>query len=205
MRRHGDRQRQCTLGAGLFHQHVGTLDGLFVAGDDHLARRVEVDRGDHLSLRRFFAVGGDGVIVQPDDGGHGTGAFRHGFLHGQTTQLDQFDRIGKGQCTAAHQGGVLTQAVASHHGGVAPPCCCHRRHSATEAVSKAGWVRQVLFRSSRTIHHQGKQVITQHLARLGEGLLDHGMLFGQLGQHADGLGALSRKAMANWVIIDSFR
>ncbi|MNH34119.1 hypothetical protein D3C79_946920 [compost metagenome] len=45
----------------------------------------------------------------------------------------------------------------------------------------------------RTVQHQAEQIITQDLARLGEGLFNHDVLLGQLGQHADALGALSRE------------
>ena len=59
-------------------------------------------------------------FVQTDDGRHGAGAFRYGFLHGQTTQLNQFDRIGKIERATAHQRRVLTQAVTRHHGRGCP-------------------------------------------------------------------------------------
>ena len=84
--------------------------------------------------------------------------------------------------------------MASHHGGGCPtlllPQAPQRDRGCQQSGLGAPGLVQIV---GRTIHHQGKQVITQHLARLGEGLLDHGMLFGQLGQHADGLGALSRE------------
>ena len=194
MGRHRDRQRQGTLGTGLFHQHVGALDRFLVTGDDHLARGVEVDRRDHLPLRRFLAVGGDGVVVQTYDGGHGAGAFRHGFLHGEATQFNQLDRIGKRQGAAAHQGGILAQAVTSHDGGGCPALLLPQAPQGDGCCQQcwlgAPGLVQIL---GGTIQHQGQQVIAQHLARLGEGLFNHGVLLGEFRQHADALGALSRE------------
>ena len=130
--------------------------------------------------------------------------FRHGLPLGDHAALTSFDRIGKRQ-RRCNTGRIFAQAVASHHGGSCPPA-----GSATgatgrrEAVNSRGLLRQVLFRSSAgPSMTRVKQVAAQHLARLGEGLFNHGVLLGEFGQHADALGALSRKAMANRVIIDS--
>ncbi|MNY34367.1 hypothetical protein D3C86_1687030 [compost metagenome] len=116
MRRHAHRQRHGALGATCLARLDGTLDGRCGAGNHHLARRIEVDRADHLTLRRFGTGGTHGIVVQTKDRRHTALPGRHCLLHQLTTQLDQLDRIGKRQTAGRDQRRVLAQAVTGNEG-----------------------------------------------------------------------------------------
>jgi hypothetical protein len=85
-RRH--RQRQRALGAHALEGDTGGIHRGLGAGDHGLLGIVEVDGLHHLAggLRRLGAAGPHHLGLQPQDGGHGARAHRHGLLHGLGAQ-----------------------------------------------------------------------------------------------------------------------
>ena len=119
-RRH--RQRQRTLGTVGLEDFTGLLDGRLGAGDHGLGRIVEVHGFDHFVRIRTEGLHHLGAAcdhlgrLHPEDGGHGTGAHRHGLLHGLGAKAHQWHSLRQRQHTGGHHGRILAQGMASHSG-----------------------------------------------------------------------------------------
>ena len=99
---------------GSFRGRDGTFDGRLVAGNNHLPRRVEVDRLADLAARRLPARGGNRFVVESEDGGHAADAPGHGRLHQLGTTFYDRQRVAETDGAGGHQRRVFAQAVAGH-------------------------------------------------------------------------------------------
>ena len=134
MKRCTHRQYQRTLGAPCLARRRAPFYRCFVAGNDHLVRRVEVDGFHHLChacqacLTRLSTGRAHGVIVQAQYCGHRAGAGGHSFLHGLRAKPHQRHRVFERNHTGRNQRGVFPQAVTRD------PCRRRAAHSQPRAI-----------------------------------------------------------------------
>ncbi|CPR48224.1 Uncharacterised protein [Salmonella enterica subsp. enterica serovar Bovismorbificans] len=83
-------------------------------GDNHLSRRVKVNRRNNLPFGRFFTGFSNRGIIQTDDRRHAASTFRNRFLHEFTTHFHQTNGISKVDDASANQRGIFAQAVTCH-------------------------------------------------------------------------------------------
>ena len=108
--RTGHRQGHHLLGADLLGDRARRGNALRRAGDDDLARGIEV--GDpHVGVGPA-ARDLDEVVVEPQHRGHRAGVVVTGLVHRVGTLADQPHAVVEGKCARGGEGGVLAQAVA---------------------------------------------------------------------------------------------
>ena len=194
MGRHAHRQRQRAFGTGGFTGGARTFNGLFVPGDNHLARRIVVHRRDHLPFGRLFTGFGDSGVVQTDNRGHGAGTFRYGFLHEFTTQLNQANGISETDNARAYQRGVFAEAVTRQQrwrfAALLLPDAVQRHGGGEQRrLSLPGLIQFFC----RALLRQRPQIVTQRCGSFTEGLFNDRPGGSHFGQHAYGLRALPRE------------
>ena len=141
---------------------------------NHLPRRVEVDRLDHLAACRLAAGRLDVGVVEAEHRCHGAGAERHGALHSLAAEPHQLDRGAEVDRSGTDQSRVLTEAVARHRyrhrAIVRAPGAPHRdacgQHCRLGPLSGAELGLGALL-------GQHPQVVAEHLRGFLEGLADH--------------------------------
>ena len=165
-----------------------------VARDHYLARGVEVGARHDLADPRTVAGTGDRFIVEAQDGGHLPGAARHGLLHITPAIGTQGHGFAKRQGPGAHQRRVFPKAVARDPGrprtplgNPDPPHGYPGREQGR--LGLLGPIQGL----GRAFLDQLPEVIAQGLGGLRKGVADGGIGLGQVLQHADRLGSLSRK------------
>ena len=114
MERCGDRQHDGLLGPSCLELLYGLLHAMRRAGDDRLARAVEVDRLDFARLfRRLLAGCGNRLVIEADDGCHAALAYGDGLLHVLTALVDECDGILKREDARCDKGRILAEAMAA--------------------------------------------------------------------------------------------
>ena len=110
----GNRQHDGLLGTSCLELLHGLFHAVRRAGDDRLARAVEVDRLDLARLfRRLLAGCSNCLIIEADDGCHAALAYGDGLLHVLAALVDECDGILEGKDSCCNECRVLAEAVAA--------------------------------------------------------------------------------------------
>ena len=117
MRGHGNRQRQGALRTPLLGLRHAAQDRGLVAGDHHLAGRIEIDRLQHLALGRLGTHGAYPGVIQAEDRRHGAHSLRHRGLHGLSAQAHEANGGGEVDSAGTGEGGVFAQTMTRHERG----------------------------------------------------------------------------------------
>ena len=96
------------------------------AGDDDLARRIEV--GDPHIAVGAPAGNLDLVVVEPEHRCHGAGVLDSGLMHGVCAFDDQTHTLVEAQCARCRQRGVLAEAVARAEARLETETFCRVEH-----------------------------------------------------------------------------
>ena len=165
-----------------------------MAGNDHLAGRIEIHGFGNANAGRIFTNSNDGVVVESQYRSHRADTGGYGVLHKLGPAHNNLHRIFKAYGIGTYQGRIFAKAVSchlcwlgtapdlphaicgdagSHHCGLRDECLC-----------------QFL---CRTILYQMPQVVTEHRARLRVSFLDDREFSREVGLHTRGLGTLSGK------------
>ncbi len=165
-----------------------------LAGDDDLARRIEIGSFGNAGRRCLLAHIAHGLVIQAKNRSHRALARGHGILHQLGADLDDANSVGKFDGAGANQSRVLAEAVPGHCGGLfappllpQPPGCDtggqHRRLRDDGLIESLG----------RPFLHQLPQVITEYAAGFTERSTNFVVLCGELGEHALRLRSLPGK------------
>ena len=138
-----------------------------------------------------------GIVIESQDRGHRTHAYRHRALHDLGAKANQWERIAKSKRTGRDQRGIFPETVAGHHGGCrtarTEPGAPHRDSRSQHHGLRIGRQSQVFdwpFRDQRY------EVLVQHVGCLFE-RRGHGGMIAARGnhriEHADRLRTLSRE------------
>ena len=198
MCRHAHRQQHARACAPrCLASSMRTLHRGSVAGDHHLAGRVEIDRLDHLALRSLART-----PPRPRSSSRPSIAAIAPAPSGTACcmiwprKCTSCTAASNGSASRAHQRGELTEAVAGDHRSVARrPARARSRQVATPATSIAGCV---IFGGveplGRTLGHQLPQIEAERAARPARSTArTERVARGQRRQHADRLRALAWK------------
>jgi hypothetical protein len=193
MRGHAHRQHQARLAPAAWRGD-GAFHGVRCAGDDDLARRVEVDRLQYLAPRPARAeVGGPDRRRARADAAIAP-CPRHGLLHQSRALGDQ------PTASAKSRGAAQTSAVYSPRlwpaiaAGIGAVRACQQRHTATPARASPAVCSRFGPRTSfGAIADQRQRSRPRASEASREGLGDLRKRRRQLGEHADGLRALTGK------------
>ena len=160
-------------------------------GQDHLAGGVEVG-GHHLRTDRL-AQGGDGRIVEAEDGGHPARPLDAGGLHQAAPLAHQGQALREIEDPRRGQGRVLAQAVAGHRGGM--EAAGGQQAGGGDAVHVDRRLGDLGLAEPLhgTLEADAGELEPEDAVGLLVELPDLGEAFPEIGPHAHELGSLARK------------
>ncbi len=193
--RAGHVQRQRPAGARFLRQLDRPLDGPRVTADHGLPRSVEVGRNARLAIGgRTAAHLLQNIVVEAEDGGHGSRTGKSRLVHELAPAADGAHRIVEGEGPRDHVGAELAQRVSRGHAGLAPQPLGHDRVHGDGVREDRGLGvvrgRQLVL---RTLPHDPGKVDVECRIRALENLPGHRERPGQIASHAHVLGPLPRE------------
>ena len=124
-----NRQRQSPFRPSRFGQNTSPLNGLTMPGNNHLRRRIKIDRFDDRGFAVRLRVGAGLVadrqycgILKAQNSRHGPRPDRNRILHCASANPDQSNGICQVQRACRHQRRVLTEAMSSNRCRLGPTC-----------------------------------------------------------------------------------
>ena len=163
-------------------------------GNDHLARRIEIDRLHDFTLGGIRTNAFDSVVFHPQNGSHFALTTGAGIAHQFATTLHQRYTIRQRDRVGADIGGVFSQTMTRHQGGpnigrLAPGTPCSNAGNQHDGLGDFRLCQFLL----GALLCQRPHIATEYVGRFIEGLLHDGKGFVEIGQHTHRLGALTWK------------
>ena len=199
MERRADRQQHAALAPLRLGHLDGPLDGRLVAGNHDLAAAIVVGDRDDLALRRFLAGLLRRLELDAEQRRHGAHARPAPPSASPGRAASEAARCRRAAGRRPPPAPSIRRANGRRHGwpalasGLPPSFSRTRTHGHADGhQGRLGVFGQDQL-GFRPFAHQLRQVLLQRLVDFLEDLAGGGEGSGEVGSHADGLGALSRK------------
>ncbi len=148
-----------------------------------------------------MADGGDFIEVHAEDGGHGSDADRHGFLHVFAAVADGANGVGEGEGARGDMSGIFTETVTGDVAGLGNAGLEHAQHGNGDGENGGlgdFGEPELVFRSFEA---DGGKLVAEGVVGFFEGSAGGRIFFVEVFSHADGLGALAGEQEGDDVVV----